>query len=233
MRRYGFILIGILMVLGFELALTSTITRAEEGSGFAFLKAIYTKDFALMDKLTAEGVNVNAPIRSDLPPLAEAASAGDLEVVDYLLRKGAKVEGTDKLPNSPIYFAISEGNIAVVKRFLDLGISSNYTWPPRKDSGGTLLTVAVDSGRLEMVELLVQRGADVNSRGSANYGALYRSVFNDYYDIFKFLLSKGACLSDREKAVLAEWDKNELNEKYIELLGKKKGCNDLSLRTKH
>lgn len=223
-RRYGF-LISVLS-LGLIFMPLCVTAQSDRNLNESFLKAIYARDFSLMDKLIAEGVDINAPIRNDLTPLAEAAFAGDLEVVDYLLRKGAKVEGTKNLPNSPIYFAIFKGNIAIVRRFLDLGIPPNYTWPAREGSGGTLLTAAVDSGHLEIVELLVQRGADVNFLGSGNYGPLYRSIFSDYFEIFKFLLSKGACLNERDKKTLSEveWKKNEKNKKYIQLLDKNQEC---------
>lgn len=231
-RRYGFSFFVSLVALGFVFILLSKIAQSEESLNTSFVKAIYARDFSLMDKLLAEGVDINVPIRNDLTPLTEAAFAGDLEVVDYLLRKGAKVEGTKKLPNSPIYFAIIKGNTTVVRRFLDLGIPPNYTWPAGEGTGGTLLTAAVDSNQLEIVELLVQRGADVNFRGSGNYGALYRSIFSDYFDVFKFLLSKGACLNARDKAALSGWENNKQHEKYMELLKDKKGCNDITLPAK-
>jgi ankyrin repeat protein len=82
------------------------------------------------------------------------------------------------------------------------------------------------------VELLVQRGADVNFRGSGNYGALYRAIFSDYFDIFKFLLSKGACLNERDMSALSGWEKNKKNGKYIELLKENKGCTDKAQPTK-
>ncbi len=109
---------------------------------------------------------------------------------------------------------------------MDLGIPPNYTWPAGEGTGGTLLTAAVDSGHLEIVELLVQRGADVNFRGSGNYGALYRSIFSDYFEVFKFLLSKGACLNEQDKAALSEmeWEKDEKDKKYIQLLRKNQEC---------
>lgn len=231
-KRYGLIAPIFLLATGFVFILFSKVAQSEESPNAAFLKAIYARDYLMMDKLLVEGVDINVPIRNDLTPLAEAAFAGNLEVVDYLIRKGARVEGTNKLPNSPIYFAIIKGNTAVVRRFLDLGILPNYTWPAGEGTGGTLLTVAADSGHLEIVELLVQRGADVNFRGSGNYGALYRSIFSDYFDVFKFLLSKGACLNERDKAALSGWEKNKKNEKYIELLNEKKGCNDRAQPTK-
>ena len=198
--------------------------QSDQSLKASFLKAIYAKDFSLMDKLIAEGVDINAPIRNDLTPLAEAAFAGDLEVVDYLLRKGAKVEGTQAFPNSPIYFAIFKNHISVVKRFLDLGIDSNYAWPKR--DGGTLLITAVQPGHLDIVKLLVERGADVNFCGNGEHTALFRSVIYDHFDVFKFLLSKGACLNERDKATLSEveWEKVEKDKKYIQLLDKNQGC---------
>lgn len=115
---------------------------------------------------------------------------------------------------------------------MDLGIPPNYTWPAGEGTGGTLLTVAVDSGHLDTVELLVQRGADVNFRGSGNYGALYRAIFSDYFDVFKFLLSKGACPNERDKAALSGWEKNKKNEKYTELLKDKKDCTEKTQPTR-
>ncbi len=231
-RRYERIYFVSLIILGLLSVLSSRIANTDESLNASFLKAIYARDFSMMDKLLAEGVDINVPIRNDLTPLAEAAFAGDLEVVDYLLRKGAKVEGSKKLPNSPIYFAIFKNNTAVVRRFYDLGIPPNYTWPAGEGTGGTLLTAAVDSGHIEIVELLVQRGADVNFRGSGNYGPLYRSIFSDYFNVFKFLLSKGACLNERDKAALSGREKNKQNKKYIELLKEKKICNDKTQPTK-
>ncbi len=232
LKRYGSILLISLITLGYISILFSKLAQSEESRKATFLNAIYAKDFPMMDKLIARGVDINAPIRNDLTPLAEAAYAGDLEVVDYLLRKGAKVEGSKKLSNSPIYFAIFKGNTAVVDRFLDLGISPNYTWPAGEGTGGTLLTVAVDSGHLETVELLVQRGAHVNFRGSGNFGALYRSIYSDHFDIFKFLLSKGACLDEHDRAALSGWEKNKQSDKYRELLKKNKSCTDKTQPTK-
>ena len=226
LRRYGSIFLVFLITLGYISILFTKVAQSEESRSATFLKAIYAKDFPIMDRLIAGGVDINAPIRNDLTPLAEAAYAGNLEVVDYLLRKGAKVEGNKQLPNSPIYFAIVGGNTAIVRRFLDIGIPPNYTWPAGEGTGGTLLTAAVDYGYLEIVQLLVQCGADVNFRGSANYGALYRAIFSDHYDIFKFLINKGACLSAQDKTALSGLEKNRKNDRYIKLLKMNKGCKD-------
>ena len=218
---YGIICFFILMVVG--VFITESFSKSGEEPNDAFLAAIYEKDFIRMEKLLKNGVDINAPIREGLSPLAEAAFLGDPEVVNFLLSKGASVEGTRYLPNSPMYFAIIGNNRGVVERFLNLGISPQYAWP---DGGGTLLTAAVDSGHLDIVELLIQRGADVNSSGKGNYSPLYRAIFSDFYQICKLLLGTGACLSERDKVVLSEmgWDRLKENKKYINLLEKGRRC---------
>jgi len=202
------------------------MAQSDESLNQSFLKAIYAKDLSRMEQLLKEGVDINAPIREDLPPLAEAASLGDIAVVDFLFKKGAKVEGTKAKPNAPIFFAIIKNNIEIVKRFLDLGVSPNYAWPER--NSGTLLIEATQCGQLDLVQLLVQRGADINFTGNSDYSPLYYSIIQDQFDIYKFLLSKGACLNEQDKQTLSDvkWNKNEKTKRYIQLLQKHQKCNN-------
>ena len=200
-RKDKYIYLVSLVMLSMLFSYLAGIAQPEEGLSQAFLKAIYAKDFSQMEKLLKEGIDINAPVREGLPPLAEAAFLGDLAVVDFLLKNGAKVEGTSTKPHSPIFFAISKDNIKIVKRFLDLGISPNYAWPDR--NSGTLLIQAVQFGHFDIVQLLVLRGADVNFTGNSDHSPLYRANIYDHFDIFKFLLSKGACLNERDKAALS------------------------------
>jgi len=207
--------------------------KSDKNLNESFLRAIYAKDYSLIDKLLKEGVDINASLRdSTSTPLAEAASVGDMELINYLLSKGAKVEGTKSLPNLPIFIAISGGHTAVVSRFLDLGVDSNYAWPNR--DGGTLLISAVQFGELDIVKLLVQRGADINFCGNGNFSPLYRSIIYDHFSVFKFLLSKGVCLNEQDLKALSEveWEKVKSDKKYIELL-KKKGCPILPTKGKN
>ena len=230
-RQYGFIFF-IVIALAYNFIVFDKIAESDESLNASFLKAIYAKDFVSMDKLLAGGVDINLPIRNDLTPLAEAVYAGDLGVVNYLLKKGAKVEGTTAKPNSPIFFAIFKDNIEIVKRFLDSNISPNYAWP--EHNSGTFLIQAVQFGHLDVVQLLVQCGADVNFIGNSDYSPLYRSIIYDRFEIYKFLLSKGACLKEKDKAALSElkWEENKQDERYIELLKMSEGCNDNKLQMK-
>jgi hypothetical protein len=48
----------------------------------------------------------------------------------------------------------------------------------------------------------------------------------------KFLISKGACLNEWDKAALSGWEKNKHTEKYIEFFKENKGCSDKKDPTK-
>lgn len=223
--RYRVIFIIFITLLGLTfIILNKKNAQSVPTLNDAFLKAIYAKDIPLMEKLFQDGADINVSLREGTTtPIAEAAYLGDLKVVEYLISKGARVSGNQTFPNSPIYFAIFKGHLAVVSRFLDLGVEPNYSWTDR--NGGTLLIAAAQFGQLEVVKLLVKRGADINFCGNGDFSPMYRSIIYDRFSIFEFLLNKGACLNEQDRVALSEveWEKVKSDEKYIELL-KKKGC---------
>lgn len=195
--------------------------QSDQNLNYAFLKAVYEKDFTLMEKLLKNGADINTSDKEgSLTPIAVAAGNGDSELVNFLLQKGANPHGNQAIPNLPLYLAISNNHPKVVKRFIDLGISPNYAWPNR--NGGTLLITAVQMGHSEIVKQLVQLGADVNFYGNGDYSPLYRSIIYDHYRIFEFLISRRAILNKHDLAALSEleWWKNDENNKYINFLSK-------------
>ena len=65
--------------------------------------------------------------------------------------------------SKPIHEAAANGDISNVKKYLDLGIKLNSNYDIKKTYGGNPLFSAVFNGHDEIVELLISRGADVNS----------------------------------------------------------------------
>ncbi|GIO41565.1 ankyrin repeat domain-containing protein [Paenibacillus apis] len=100
-----------------------------------------------------------------------------------------------------IFRAIAVGNIGFVKDFLSNGGDPNF-----EDNGWTLLTCAIENERIEIVEILLNNGTDVNYRSSNGWTALHQAVDisidgtiqtggkpgEEPIDIIKFLLDKGA-----------------------------------------
>lgn len=85
--------------------------------------------------------------------------------------------------------AASEGDVAKVKELLDAGVDVNA----KNAYGGTALSFACDRGRTEMVQLLLERGADPNTKDTF-YGAspLMWALIKKRPAIVRLLLDKGA-----------------------------------------
>ncbi len=123
-----------------------------EDGATPFLRAAQSGDVELMKLLLAHGANPKIYTAHNVTPLAVAAGIGWVEGVTYEW--------------SP------EENTEAVKMCLDLGIDPNVA----DDEGRTALHGAAHKGRLEVIQLLVDRGANLDahdggSRDSVN-GAL-------------------------------------------------------------
>ena len=84
--------------------------------------------------------------------------------------------------------ALGTGNIKVVKKYLDNGVGVNeqfFAW--------SALHIAANKGQLEVVKLLVERGADLNYKHPiTKMTPLAMAALDGYTDIVDYLLSKGA-----------------------------------------
>ncbi len=134
----------------------------------------------------------NTPCR-----VVEAAYNGDVELLRYELDRGCDPRGNSDQVNEPIYAGIVFGNLAVVESLLDAGVDPRFDWGER---GGDFLTNAVQFGHKEIVELLIERGANINR--SIGHSALYRAMIQGNDMIEDFLRSNGAELNSRDKEAL-------------------------------
>ena len=89
--------------------------------------------------------------------------------------------------------AARAGDVAGVRALLDLGVSLEA----EARHGQTALYFAADKGHLEVVRLLVERGANVNVRDRFFKGsALGLALGNDHLDVARYLLAHGATDAD-------------------------------------
>ncbi len=81
------------------------------------------------------------------------------------------------------------GDVSVMKQALAGGADPNTKDP---QSGSTLLAIAALMGHTEVVDLLLEHGADVNAKSRDGGTALHAAAFLGRAEIVKLLLDKGA-----------------------------------------
>jgi ankyrin repeat protein len=132
-------------------------------SGYTpLMMAAMAGDSRSVEMLLGAGANPNVGTRSTLTPLAAAAGFGHERVVEVLLAHGAsasgKLHGSDgRPPMPPLLCALRSPDvpIAIVSKLIDAGADVNSP----DDEGNTPLHAATESGRKDLVELLLRRGA--------------------------------------------------------------------------
>jgi ankyrin repeat protein len=166
--------------------------------------AVMTRQIGVIDELLARGADINArrtdgarPIQltngdyhyrgwRDVPPDVKATPA---EVLAHLRSRGADCD---------ISTAASIGDLGRVRELLDAdpGLANcTLEYVTYYIGSGSPLKNAAARGHLEIVQLLLERGADPNlpEDGIAPRGhALYAAVANRHYEIAKLLLEHGA-----------------------------------------
>lgn len=101
--------------------------------------------------------------------LQHAVENGDIDLMNLLLRHGARVDGPPARNRgaTALQIAAIRGYIGIARRLIDLGASVNE--PPAIINGRTALEGAAEHGRLDMLQLLLDEGALVVGDGEKHY----------------------------------------------------------------
>ncbi|KAK1167828.1 ankyrin repeat and SOCS box protein 9-like [Acipenser oxyrinchus oxyrinchus] len=98
-------------------------------------------------------------------PIHEAASRGHTECLEALLHHGADIDHNIKHLGTPLYVACTKQNLESVKKLLELGANLNT-------EGDTPLHAATRASRPDLVQLLLEHGADTKARNTEGKEAL-------------------------------------------------------------
>lgn len=121
------------------------------------------------------GADINYTDHCGESALIKASLKGYLEIVKYLISKGADMN----LGNyTALIWASIEGHLEIVKVLVEAGADLNI----KESSGNTALIKASQKGYFEIVKVLVEGGADVNIRNKYDKTALECSATDEIWD---------------------------------------------------
>ena len=79
-----------------------------------------------------------------------------------LIQAGANAKAKDRYGFTPLYFAATNGNAAIIRKLLEAGADPNAA----DADGETALMTATRSGNVDALKVLLQNGANVNAKDS-------------------------------------------------------------------
>ncbi len=121
-------------------------------------------------------------------PLMAAARGRKVDMLRWLLAKGAPTTGADKTGRTALHYACENGDLESARALLDKGAPVNVA----QKRGFTPLHLAAKSGNVALLELLLARKAKINSLVHARYNALGFACMQANQDAALLLLERGA-----------------------------------------
>jgi ankyrin repeat protein len=179
----------------------------------AFVPAIITKDFELLQLALDKGADLsaNCKICHDAPILAIAVTYENFEAFNLLLEKGAPLEsdgaGYDVLFAAAGFDSVPFLRYLVEEKKLNVGTINKF---------GTPLTNAFGQGLLDNARYLISQGADPAQKDLDGHSILYHA---STYETFKYaedlLLKRKLPLDPPEAWKMISYDDKKLFDYYF------------------
>ena len=158
--------------------------------------ALSGKHFQTARVLHDNGAHPNVRGRDNTTPLHAAAHQGDLQMVQVLLEYMADLNSRTNYGDTPLHFLSNEfwtnpdlSQLRSISRaLLEQGADINA----RNNDQATLLHVAAEIGRVEVVRVLLEHSADVNARSQDHTAPLHMAAQQEEVEVVRVLLEHGA-----------------------------------------
>ncbi|XP_063912691.1 ankyrin-3-like [Zophobas morio] len=157
----------------------------------------------IINLLIQKGVDVNAQNKYGTTALQLACKNGVYGNTEILLEYDASIKITDENNQSALHYALESeaDNQCVIKLLIEKGIDINT----RSENGTTALQLACKKGVYDLVDMLLEFGASVNTLDKCNNNALHYGLWarGDNRRILKLLIEKGVDIRVQNKIKVA------------------------------
>ncbi|KAF9773853.1 hypothetical protein IL306_008223 [Fusarium sp. DS 682] len=177
-------------ILRMLLAAGASVECPVKGMSSPLHIAVATRNLLGCELLLDAGSQVNAEHTDGSTALSIAADLNDVEIVECLVSRGADPSKPEY--ETPLHIAVDWGNLEMVEIILSSRLFSDIDAKGEKDF--TALGIAATIGRLDIVSMLLDHGADPNKRnGQRNSSApLHIAASKGHRSVAIELLKRGA-----------------------------------------
>ncbi|KID73635.1 Ankyrin-2 [Metarhizium brunneum] len=163
-------------------------------------------DADVVKMLLSQGADIDARDEQNVSPLLLIANRKDTKMLEMVLERHPGVDiGSKQLPTKRTVLQECCFNPEATKLLLERGanattrsdsnvVHAGFQPDCTGDDGGSILIAAAFYGQLATVQLLVERGANVNAADKKGTAAIHHAAMRDTPEMVEYLLRQGANL---------------------------------------
>ena len=147
-------------------------------------------------KLVKAGYDINKCIEKGATPLILACSADSYNSAKILIELGADINVTDANGRTPLMFAAINNSVYCAKVLL---AQKDIQIEQKDQDGTTALLFAAANNSFEVLQFLIEAGADINAINYYGHSALCFTLMRSKFKMTRILIENGANINYTDK----------------------------------
>ena len=179
------------------IALAASVSASEyasimklNGLASSMIDSIHQRSLPGIQSALDSGFPVNAPLNSYQVTALILAAEKNVEMIEFLLSHGADINAKDKKGSTALHLASGIlGRVENARKLIASGASLNER---EMKFGFTPLHLAIANDKLEIVQALVEAGADAEAIDNAGNTPIILAAYFNRVEIIEYLMSRSA-----------------------------------------